>query len=46
MKAISIWISEEEHSNAKKEAVRQDLSLSQLVRKLLRDATPEAHANN
>jgi len=37
MKPISIWINEQEHKEAKKKAKEQDMSLSQLVRKLLRD---------
>lgn len=37
MKAISIWISEDEHKAAKKKAKELDLNLSQLVRKLLRE---------
>jgi len=37
MKAISIWISDEEHDEAKRKAEEADLSLSQLVRKLLRE---------
>jgi hypothetical protein len=37
MKAISIWISDQEHEEAKEKAKERDLSLSQLVRKLLRD---------
>jgi predicted HicB family RNase H-like nuclease len=41
MKAISIWISEDEHEDAKTKADAEDLSLSQLVRKLLRDFSPK-----
>jgi hypothetical protein len=37
MKAISIWMDEKEHDEAKVKADERDLSLSQLVRKLLRD---------
>lgn len=36
MKAITIWISDEEHKEAKKKASSEDISLSQLVRRLLR----------
>lgn len=37
MKAISIWVDEAEHQEAKRKAENRDLSLSQLVRRLLRD---------
>ena len=36
MKATTIWISEEELAAAKQVAKGEDMSLSQLVRKLLR----------
>lgn len=41
MKAISIWIDDKEHEQAKKKAEALDLSLSQLVRKLLRELPHE-----
>jgi predicted HicB family RNase H-like nuclease len=41
MKAISIWIDEEDHKEAQKMAVKEDLSLSQLIRKLLREYSPQ-----
>jgi predicted HicB family RNase H-like nuclease len=44
MKPISIWINEQEHKEAKKKALSQDLSLSQLVRKLLREFSPAKDA--
>lgn len=40
MKPISIWIDDKEHKDAKKKAEREDMSLSQLVRKLLREFSP------
>lgn len=40
MKPISIWIDDKEHDEAKAKAKKEDLSLSQLVRKLLRDFVP------
>jgi predicted HicB family RNase H-like nuclease len=42
MKPISIWISEDDHAEAKAKAEAADLSLSQLVRKLLREFTPKS----
>jgi predicted HicB family RNase H-like nuclease len=36
MKTISIYISDKEHEDAKHKAEQEDMSLSQLVRRLLR----------
>lgn len=42
MKTISIYISEKEHKEAQKKSDDSDMSLSQLVRRLLREFVPPA----